>query len=400
MTVWFDEARGRWRYNFMIAGVRYARECVDAAGVPVTSRRAAIEAEAEAKRIAKIAPKLPRANDLTVAQVYDRLTDDWVKEADWPNKKRYVREILDFFKPETAVRDIDEAKLADFRTHLASQPLMIWTGGALRQRTAPDAERFWKPHPSGKLRGAATVNRYMPAVRAMFDRAWKTRDPITRARAIEEVPKIEDLPELKRKPRPVPEAVIAELEQLLPDYTVEAMITTCYFGSRKTEAFTLQIANVDFDARGIRLMAEHVKDDEDAFTPGGTDAMAWLEFLCRQAKARGTKFLITRPGRIVNAAGVKIAAWVPVKSPKTAFNNAMDVIEQRHGRRWRWHDIRAAWITHIAMKAGPIVAQKLARHSDFATTQAYIDVADQALRDAVDTVSARPALTIVKGGRR
>jgi hypothetical protein len=73
----------------------------------------------------------------------------------------------------------------------------------------------------------------------------------------------------------------------------------------------------------------------------------------------------------------------------------MNVIEEEFGARWRWHDLRAAFITHIAMTSGPMAAQTLARHTDFDTTRAYIAVADEAVRAAAAKASERPALRLV-----
>jgi hypothetical protein len=41
----------------------------------------------------------------------------------------------------------------------------------------------------------------------------------------------------------------------------------------------------------------------------------------------------------------------------------MTLVEAKFGRRFRWHDTRAAFITHVALTSGAIAAQKLARHS-------------------------------------
>lgn len=82
-----------------------------------------------------------------------------------------------------------------------------------------------------------------------------------------------------------------------------------------------------------------------------------------------------------------------------AWQTAMNAIEKKYGRRWRWHDIRAAFITHVALTMGGIVAQKLARHADFDTTQGYIDVADEIVRAGAEMASERPALALLKGGK-
>ena len=125
--------------------------------------------------------------------------------------------------------------------------------------------------------------------------------------------------------------------------------------------------------------------------------MAFMAVLVKQARRRGTSYLFAyRPAR-----GAKsTAAWRPIKSPKTAWTRAMALVEAKFGRRWRWHDLRAAYITHVALTSGPLAAQKLARHSDFKTTQAYIDVSAAVLRAAAEQASQRPALRAVKGGKR
>ena len=61
----------------------------------------------------------------------------------------------------------------------------------------------------------------------------------------------------------------------------------------------------------------------------------------------------------------------------------------KYGRTWRWHDLRAAVITHVAMTSGGMMAQTLARHGDPQTTQGYIEVADGMRRLAADRIAAR-----------
>ena len=73
----------------------------------------------------------------------------------------------------------------------------------------------------------------------------------------------------------------------------------------------------------------------------------------------------------------------------------MRVIEAKHGRRWRWHDIRAAFITHVALTSGQLAAQALARHSDYATTAAYVEIADEFRRTAAHRAADRPALKLI-----
>jgi integrase len=399
MTVFFDKRRRRWRYDFQFGRERHARECVDEAGNPVTSRRAALNCENAARALAKIGPKLPRAGDLALGQVINDLSERWMAEPDWPNKQRYAREIIAYFGAEKPMRDIDGAQIDDFISHLLRQKVMIWAGGSTRNRDAKDANEWWRAAPDGRTRSPSTVNRYLPLLRMAFARAYNTRDPLTRERAIEEIPVIKDLDEPKRRARPTPDSVITDLYDMLPEYVIEAIRGTLYFGLRRGEIFNLQIKHADFDARGIWLANEDVKDNEDAFLPGSRDAMQFLAQLVDQARERGTKFLITRRRYRKDPEVQAREPWKEIQNPKTTWRNAMDKIEEKFGRRWRWHDLRATFITNVAVNAGPMAAQKLARHSDFSTTQAYIDVADEVTRDAVEMTSQRPALRAVKGGK-
>ena len=392
MTVFFDKVRGRWRYDFQLAGVRHARECLDAAGEPVTGRRAAVAVEAEAKRVAGMAPKLPRANDMTVAEVINKLAETWLGTPEWANKQRQAREILAYFKPETAMRDVDGAMIQDFVSAAVNQPVMIWTGGSKKKRTAPDAAKYWKPDPKGRKRSYSTVNRTLPLLRSMFVRAYNTRDPITRGRAIDEIPIIKDLPEPKRRARPVPDDVLSDVLGTLPAHVADAVLATLYFGFRRTEVFSLQIAHVDFQSGGIRLDHGEVKNDEDTFMPGGRDAMQFLARMVDQARERRTTYLFTWQRTYKDPKRQAAAPWTAIKSPKRAWGTAMKRVEKAFGKRWRWHDIRAAFITQIAITSGGVVAQKLARHADFDTTQGYIAVADDVARAAAERASERPAL--------
>lgn len=397
MTVFFDKTRGRWRYDFQVGGMRHAQECRDATGVAVTSRRGATDAEAEAKRIARMVPKLARAGDLTLAEVMNALSDGWAARAGWRERQKMVKEVLDFFGPATPMRAIDGSRIQDYVTFAQNQPIMVWIGGPISEPGA--LARRWSPHPAGKTRSPARVNRYLPLLRAAFDRAHNTRDALTGARAVDDIPAIKDLAETKRKARPVPEAALQRLHDLLPAHVIDGMVVTLYFGFRQGEAFGLTKDQVDWQASGVRLFAEHVKDAEDVFLPASQVALGYLRCLAIEADARRVRHLITwRPAKTAHARGDALR-WRPIKSPKSAWKTAMKVIETEFGRRWRWHDVRAAFITHVAMTSGPLAAQRMARHSDFSTTQGYIEVADEVMRAAAERATDRPAFGLIRGGK-
>jgi hypothetical protein len=121
--------------------------------------------------------------------------------------------------------------------------------------------------------------------------------------------------------------------------------------------------------------------------------MGYLRCLAMEADARNLRHLISFRREAKDPK--KQEVWRLIKKARTAWHTAMEVIETEFGAKWRWHDLRAAFITHVAMTSGPLAAQTLARHSDFDTTRANIEVADPVTRSAADRAVERPTLRIV-----
>ena len=168
----------------------------------------------------------------------------------------------------------------------------------------------------------------------------------------------------------------------MPPHVIDAMTLTALFGFRQGEAFTLKRTAIDWDSGGIRLLAEDVKDAEDVFLPASQAALGFLWCLDLQAEARGTKVLVSWQPK-------KDGAFVAIAKPRSAWRRARAFMAATYGRTWRWHDLRAAFITSVALNSGGVVAQQLARHSDFDTTQGYIEVADEMRRLAAERISDR-----------
>ena len=317
-----------------------------------------------------------------------------LREADWPNKKRYAREIVRFFGTGTPIVSIDEGRILRYIEYCSTRPIMVWKGGQ-QSRDVSGAERFW--HPTGRTRSPATANRHFALLRLILAHAHNMRDPVTGQRALPEIPKFKDLDEPKRRARPVPEPVLRRLIEILPQHAIDALVITLCFGFRAGEAFGLVEPQVDWHAEGVRLFGEDVKDGEDVFLPGSQFAMGCLRALAMEAEARGVRHLITYRQEAKDPDKAK--AWRPIRKAKTAWATAMDQIHLKFGRRWRWHDLRAAFITHVALTSGPLAAQTLARHSDFDTTRAYIEVANEVTRQAADRAVERPALRAIQAGK-
>jgi len=383
MTIFFNKARDRWMYDFRLGGHRYAGYCVDASGQPVASRSAAKQAEGVERRRAEMGPKVARADELTLAGAMASLVQIWERQDDWKNKKRYMKELVAFFGAETAVADISEARIQDYIAYALNQPVRIWTGGPSKEG---GKARLSATRKTGtRLRSRASVNLYLHMMRQVFGRASKVRDAQGNP-AIKDIPNVPVLSTPRRRARPVPDYALSKLLTILPEHVMKAIFLTLYFGLRKSEVFSLKTHQADFIAGGIRLEAEDVKDEEDAYLPGAPDAMAFLALLCGETQMRGTTALVTyRRGE----------TWAPIKSPRTAWNTAMAIIEKEFGRKWRWHDLRAAFITHVALTSGPELARTLARHSDYKTTLGYVAVADEMRKEAARRAAVRPALALI-----
>lgn len=380
MTVFFNSQRGRWCFDFWKHGRRYRGYCLDALGQFVTSKSAARQAEGVERRRAEIEPKVAKPGEMTLAMAIAGMTPVWRTQASWPARQIWLREIIDFFGVDTAIASIDQAKADDYSAHCRTAQQRIWKGGPKRDPFAEANSRFWAD--TGKPRSAATVNLYLGTLRQIFDRASKHRDPATQQPVFAWLPKVSEIRRPKRKARPMPDQVSAELMAIMPAHVVDAMMVTALFGFRSGEAFTLQRNHIDWDSHGIRLRAEDVKDDEDRFLPAAQFALGFLWCLDLEAESRGVRHLITWQRK-------KDGPFVPIRKPRSAWRRARAFMAAKYGRTWRWHDLRAAFITGVALESGGQVAQNLAGHSDFATTQLYIEVADEMRRLAADRVGDR-----------
>jgi integrase len=394
MTVYFDKRRGRWVYDFVFDRKRYKRDCLDAAGSPVAARRAAVQIEHAARERAKIAPKLMDGSAVTLAMVARQLKAQWQRGSDRDNTRRYVREILEFFGPETPIAKIDAQRIAEYIDWALVQPARFWIAGATTTPRKNSKAARQPLRDLGRTRSPNTVNHYLVPLRQIVKKAAKLRDPQTQELVLRDPPSVPILPKLKRKPRPVPDAVLSRALELLTPHAARGVFLTLFFGTRQRELFGLKIKHIDFAAGGLRFPADETKSKTDEFIPGGAMAMAFLALLAGEAMVRQTPYLITWRR-------YPSLPWTPIASPKRAWTDAMKTIKAEFGARWRWHDIRAAYITQIAMTSpSASVVQSMARHADFATTQLYIEVADKMRAAAAESAMERPALRIIGGGKK
>lgn len=380
MTVFFNKGRNRWSYHFEKNGKKYQGYCVDALGEPVTSRSAAKQAEGVERRRIELEPKIARPGELTFAMAVAALTPIWETQPSWFARQIWLRDLIGFFGVDTAIAAIDQARVDDYVTRCRTAKIWAWSGGPDRDPQDPALARFWKQ--TDRTRSPATVNLYLGTLRQIFARAAAHRDPRTGQAVFAWLPTVPKLRKVKRKARPMPDQVADELMLIMPPHVIDAMVLTALFGFRSGEVFSLKRTHIDWDHHGIRLLGEDVKDKEDDYQPASQYAIGYLRCLDMDAEARGLQNLISFQPK-------KDGPFVPIVKPGHAWDRARAFMRTKYGRTWRWHDLRAAFITHVAMESGSLAAQAAARHSDSSTTQGYIAVADEHRRMAADRISAR-----------
>lgn len=377
MTVYFRKSRARWVYHFEKDGKRFTGYCVDALGLPVKSRSAARQAEGVERRRLDLEPKTAKPGELTFAMAIAALTPTWSAQASWYARKIWLRDIIDFFGLDAAIGAVDQAMVDDYVTRCRSAKVKVWRGGPDRDPLDDRFADLWTQ--TDKARSPATVNLYLGTLRQIFARAGTHRDPRTGAPVFAWLPTVPEIRRDKRRARPMPDQVAAEVMSIMPAHIVDAMMLTALFGFRKGEAFSLTRNHVDWDSRGIRLQAEDVKDAEDIFLPASQFALGFLWCLDIDAEARGITNLVSWQPK-------KGGPFVALAKPGHAWDRAQAFMLAKYGKTWRWHDLRAAYITKVALTSGPQAAQILARHSDQETTQGYIEVADELRRLAADRI--------------
>ncbi len=285
------------------------------------------------------------------------------------------------------MRDIDQARVDDYVSFCRTQKIKAWRGGPHRDPDAPKYDRFWVT--TEKTRAIATCELYLGTLKQIIARAAAHSNPETGRPSRDNLPKVPQLRRPKRKARPMPDDVATTVMAIMPAHIIDAMMLTAFFGFRRAEVFTLHRHNIDWQAQGIRLFAEDVKDREDVFLPASQFAMGWLWCLDLEAERRGTRRLITWQRRYKDPEAYRDAPAFEMKAPRSTWRRAQALMRSKYGRSWRWHDLRAAFITHVAINSGGVMAQTLARHSDPTTTQGYIEVADELRRLAAERLSAR-----------
>ncbi|CCG42152.1 tyrosine-type recombinase/integrase [Magnetospirillum molischianum] len=419
MSVCYNKARGKWRFDFRLDGTRHQGYCDD----PGTGKHATTKTEA--KRIeAMVRGALIRqgANKpveitspatFTLSQAVAAFSARKMGGSNWANQKVYIQDLMTYFGPACPTATIAEdsadpnsPSIWGYIRWARQQPVMIYVGKgrplAEMLELGTPIERLYRPTADGRTRSDSTINRYLDCLRAVLRIAYSLRDPNTGEMLFKgQMPKVPDLAEPEYMPRPFSDAEIWEAAERAPAHLAWGILLARLMGFRKAEMFDITISQVDFNLRGIWLAAADTKANRDEFVPANTEAMELLEYLVAEARARKVQHIITyrrvrttwniKDGTEASEhTPIRFGPAVPVKNPKKAFSRVLKEmgLEGVH----TFHNTKASFVTAIAHVAPAAVTQDLARHRDYRTTQRYLKVADHAKRAAVEatTIQEKP----------
>jgi integrase len=384
MTVYFDTARSRWRYDFVHRGKRYSGYAVD----PETQQPA--KNKTDARRIEAVlkaplqrlgdrpAPSIASEANYTLAQAMATYAHIKQGASDWPNQVRYIRELLQFFGADTALTAISTTRVMEYITWAKAQPILVYLGGTARltpeERCDP---RLWRPVADGRTRTNSTINLYLIALRMALRMAHETHHPVSRRPLLDIMPKIPKLKQVELLPRPIPDAVLTQIVDSAPDYLGDAVLLVRQMGFRKAEVFALKRAQIDWQNEGIWLDGALTKGRRDEFVQANWIALVLLAKRWVKAHAVGIDELFFYMRGYHDPR--------PIRNPKRAWAN---VLRRLGIEGHTFHNTKASFVTAVAREASQATTQALARHTDYRTTQRYLAVADKEKRAALEAAAS------------
>lgn len=416
MTVFRNKQRGGvWTYEFWRRTIRYRDYCRDPdSGELVKTKTAAEAVETAKKAEVDRRNKMLAAGRVVEAPVGEytllqaatahirRLVERQRDEAHINNNRLYVSEICQFFGPAKPFSELSQEDIDRYDAFARAQTLKVWLGSR-RARTDEDLANpdLWRD--TGVRRSIRTANNYMKCLKSLIGRASKVRDPATKLPVVDVSLEIELERPPKRLPRPMDDQELHARMDTMTPWGREGADLSRLFGLRLDEALRLEDRHVESSTKGLFFPGEETKSGHDERVSAGEPGWQLLQRLRRQARRRGTTFLVTWPGAahvhlVLAGKPAPKAKWQPLKSLGSSWRKSA----RRAGvdAPGRFHDVRARAITEVA-KVQKAAAQGFARHGSPAATAPYIRLADDEIAlAAAAAASRRPAPKARRGGLR
>lgn len=397
MTVHFDKARQKWRYDFEYRTDRYQGYCEDSAGNPVTSKRAAKEAEAAVRLELKKNGVKPKAKTCTLAEAAAWHVEH-ISQHQKQRKKIAQRmgQLLEYFGPGRDMADISDEDIAQYVLDSRTIEIRTWLGGPAKK---DQDETTWKG--TGKTRCPATINKYLKLLKMLYKvpKVKKHCGP----------PEIKLLKQPKRIPTPIDLTIAQKILDNSASHVQRIIMIAVYSGMRETEIVTCRARHVNRVQRIIYLEPDTKSEEaravylnelawqvvEACLVDG---AALWQKLLADEAAA---KFYAKQWG-IHSEADIPLILFLPrgegeLPRPIKHFHTAWRAGKRRAGvqSRVRFHDTRASFCSYLGqVSVNPLKIQRLAGHKDVETTMRYILGADDDLASSVEILAQKMPLKI------
>jgi integrase/recombinase XerC len=230
-----------------------------------------------------------------------------------------------------------------------------------------------------------TSSQYVNAVRGVMNEAWRmsliSQEHLLKMRTVKAAPgtRLSQGRNLRR-------TLIREMIDVCaadprPQGLRDAAVIGILYGSgmRKSESVNLDLAQINFDERSLRVIGKGNKE-LIKYAPGWAFAklQAWLEFRREQLKEgeQDDSFLFNRIRRGSHITRERIT--------KHAIYYIARQRGQQVGVKIMPHDFRRSFITRVIEEHDLSIAQKLAHHTNIQTTANYDVRDDNERRRAVD----------------
>ncbi|MCP4393099.1 MAG: site-specific integrase [Alphaproteobacteria bacterium] len=363
MSFYFRKNRGKWCYSFEHNGRRYAGYCVH----PETGEylekddekhkklAKSIEAYEKAKiKFQKKPIKKPADLDAyTLAEaVLDYSENVAQRYRSWKDIKIRLDEILFYFGPLAPLNEIDVPQIDKYINYSCNQSVKIFMGGP--SSCAEKKEKKMKD--TGRKRSIATTNRYISALKAVFNRAYKMGK-------LNRIPNIEKFDEGESIPNPISIDNAKTILAHSPPHLLAVITIAVHTGMRLREILHLKWRQVDYNEMVIRLQ-RNTKSKKGRIVFINNTVYEILQNLPNTCDR-----VITYKGK-------------PINSVASSWNTALKKSEVPHHR---FHDFRATFCTLLASQkdVSMLDVKDLAGHSSPQTTLRYMKTANKHLRKAV-----------------
>lgn len=298
----------------------------------------------------------------SVAEGHDPRTLRKAKESA-PTFEQWMQTYIGIIKPRNRTWPESERYLKIAKEHWGDKPL--------DSLTVEDVERVFLLM---KERGSVTANRFLTALRACLQTAWR-REKMIQNPAM----KVKHLPENPPRSRVLSDEelqrVLVAVAELKDPYVRAAFTILIQTGARRSEVLRAKWA--DFDLKSKLWRIPRPKSGRPQVMPLADSTVALLRDLPR---LKGCSFVI--PGR----RGKKSP---PVDKGRFNLNRPWEDIQKKAKiPDVHIHDLRRTFGLHVARKAGLHVASKLLRHSAIAVTErVYVPLGLDELRKAMEVVN-------------